>query len=209
MNKKPYIIGISGGSGSGKTTFVKSLADKFDKEHLCVLSQDNYYKPREHQIVDENGEKNFDLPESFNAEEYHKDVMKLIAGEDVVLKEYTYNNPLATPKEIIYKSAPIILIEGIFIYHFKAVSNLMDYKIFIDADEHLKLIRRIQRDRVERNYPLEDVLYRYQHHVYPSYRDFILPYKEQCDVVVNNNISFEKALDSIHFFLREKLENGN
>lgn len=206
MNQKPFIIGISGGSGSGKTTFVRELSSSFSQKEVCILSQDNYYKPREEQQIDNTGEKNFDLPESFKEEEYHKDVLKLLGGEDVVLKEYTYNNPLAEPKLITYKAAPIIIIEGIFVFHFTDVSSLMDFKIFIDADEHIKLIRRIQRDQIERNYPLEDVLYRYQHHVFPSYQKFILPYKPHCDIVVNNNISFENAMNTVKLSIREKLD---
>lgn len=205
MIQKPFIIGISGGSGSGKTTFVRELANNFSAEQVCILSQDNYYKPREQQVTDKTGEKNFDLPESFKEQEYHDDVLKLLNGEDVVLKEYVYNNPLAEPKLITYKPAPIIIIEGIFVFHFADVCNLMDFKIFIDADEHIKLIRRIQRDQIERNYPLEDVLYRYQHHVFPSYQKFILPYKAHCDIVVNNNISFENAMHTVKHSIKEKL----
>ena len=206
MNQKPFTIGISGGSGSGKTTFVKELAKSFSTEQVCILSQDNYYKPREQQVTDSTGEKNFDLPESFKEEEYHKDVLKLLNGEDVVLKEYVYNNPLAEPKLITYRAAPIVIIEGIFVFHFKDVSDLMDFKIFIDADEHIKLIHRIQRDQIERNYPIEDVLYRYQHHVFPSYQKFILPYKPTCDIVVNNNISFENAMNTVKLSIKEKLD---
>lgn len=209
MKQKPFIIGISGGSGSGKTTFVRELSKAFPPDQVCILSQDNYYKPREQQVIDNAGEKNFDLPESFKEEEYHQDVLKLLNGEDVVLKEYVYNNPDAEPKLITYKSAPVVIIEGIFVFHFKDVSDLMDFKIFIDADEHTKLIRRIQRDQSERNYPIEDVLYRYQHHVFPSYQKFILPYKQQCDIVVNNNTSFDNALNSVKLSIKEKLEAFN
>ncbi len=205
MHPKPFVIGISGGSGSGKTTFVKELARSFSPEEVCILSQDNYYKPREQQHTDENNEKNFDLPESFKEEEYHQDVLRLLKGEDVVLKEYTYNNPLAEPKLVTYKAAPVVVIEGIFVFHFADVSNLMDYKIFIDADEHIKLIRRIRRDQIERNYPLEDVLYRYQHHVFPSYAQYILPYKSSCDMVVDNNVSFEDAMQNLKTTIRERL----
>lgn len=206
MNQKPFVIGISGGSGSGKTTFVKELSACFTPDQVCILSQDNYYKPREEQVSDQKGEKNFDLPESFKEEEYHQDVLKLLKGEDVVLKEYTYNNPLAEPKLVTYKPAPVIVIEGIFVFHFADVSSLMDLKIFIDADEHIKLIRRIQRDKIERNYPLEDVLYRYQHHVYPSYQKYIQPYKSECDIVVNNNVSFDDAMEALKLSIQEKLE---
>jgi len=207
MSQRPFVIGISGGSGSGKTTFVKELSASFSPNQVCILSQDNYYKPREEQLADHKGEKNFDLPESFKEEEYHQDVLKLLNGEDVVLKEYTYNNPLVEPNLVTYKSAPVVVIEGIFVFHFADVSSLMDLKIFIDADEHIKLIRRIQRDKIERNYPLEDVLYRYQHHVYPSYQKYIQPYKSECDIVVNNNVSFNDAMEALKLSIREKLED--
>ena len=207
MSQKPFIIGISGGSGSGKTTFVKELYKNFSPEQVCVLSQDNYYKPREEQVTDSTGEKNFDLPESFKEAEYLRDVLKLLNGEDIVLKEYTYNNPLVEPKLITYKAATIIIIEGLFVFHFLDVCNLMDFKIFIDADEHIKLIRRIQRDQIERNYPIEDVLYKYQHHVFPAYQKFILPYKPSCDIVVNNNISFANALNTVKLSMKEKLDS--
>lgn len=206
MSQKPFVIGISGGSGSGKTTFVKELEQSFSKEQVCLLSQDNYYKPREEQVVDKHGEWNFDLPESFKKEEFHQGVLKLINGEELVLKEYTYNNPLVEPKMLTFTPAPIIVIEGIFVFHFEDVSNLMDLKIFIDADEHIKLIRRIKRDKMERNYPLEDVLYKYEHHVFPAYQKYILPYKSECDIIVNNNVSFEDAMEALKLSIREKLD---
>ncbi|MEN9449335.1 MAG: phosphoribulokinase/uridine kinase [Bacteroidota bacterium] len=206
MSQKPFVIGISGGSGSGKTTFVKELEQSFSKEQVCLLSQDNYYKPREEQVIDKHGEWNFDLPESFKKEEFHQGVLKLINGEELVLKEYTYNNPLVEPKMLTFKPAPIIVIEGIFVFHFEDVSNLMDLKIFIDADEHIKLIRRIKRDKMERNYPLEDVLYKYEHHVFPAYQKYILPYKSECDIIVNNNVSFEDAMEALKLSIREKLD---
>ena len=203
---KPFIIGISGGSGSGKTTFLKRLAEDFGDDQVCLLSQDNYYRPREQQLKDDNDIENFDLPESFEEELYARDVLKLIHGEDVYIKEYTYNNHLAEPKYIVYKPAPILIIEGIFVFHFPQIEKMMDFKIFIDAEVHIKLIRRIQRDQLERNYPLEDVLYRYQNHVFPAYQKYILPYKSHCDIVVNNNKSFENALNTVKLAVKEKLD---
>ena len=206
MHQKPFIIGISGGSGSGKTTFVRDLAQSFLLKSCVSSARIIIISHGKNSRLDANNEKNFDLPEYFKETEYHKDVLRLLNGEDVVLKEYTYNNPLAEPKLITYKAAPIVIIEGIFVFHFADVSSLIDYKIFIDADEHIKLIRRIQRDQIERNYPLEDVLYRYQHHAYPSYQKYILPYKENCDIVVDNNISFESAMQIIKSSIRERLD---
>lgn len=207
--QKPYVIGITGGSGSGKTTLLKQLESQFTKEQVCFLSMDNYYKKREEQEIDENNEKNFDLPSSFRVQDFLTDLNKLLSGEKVTIKEYTFNNPLAKASEITYTPAPVIIVEGIFVFYFKEIVDLIDLKIFLDASEHLKLIRRIRRDAEERNYPLDDVLYRYQHHVHPTYAEFIEPLKIKADLVINNNFSFSVGLTVIQPFIREKIAAFN
>lgn len=204
---KPYIIGISGGSGSGKTSFVRRLRAAFSENDLCILSQDDYYLPREQQHRDHNDELNFDLPKSFDKKRFRKDIERLISGETLTLKEYTFNNPNAEPKLLIFKPAPILVIEGLFVFHFKKIAPLLDLKVFINAKENLKIIRRIMRDQVERGYPLDDVLYKYQHHVLPSFERFIQPYKEDADIVVNNNHDFERGLEVLSGFLKNRLKD--
>ncbi len=202
---KPYIIGISGGSGSGKTSFIRRLRATFSEDELCILSQDDYYLPREQQHRDHNDEFNFDLPKSFDKKKFRKDIERLMTGEIVIIKEYTFNNPDAQPKILTFRPAPILVIEGLFVFHFKKVAPLLDLKVFINAKENLKIIRRIMRDQVERGYPLDDVLYKYQHHVLPSFERFIQPYKEEADIVVNNNRDFERGLEVLTGFLKSKL----
>lgn len=114
----PYIVGITGGSASGKTSFLKSLIDSFDAQEICLISQDNYYKPRDQQPLDENGVENFDTPFSINFNRYAEDINKLRQGETVYLQEYTYNNPKIQPKTLEFRSAPIIVVEGIFVFLF-------------------------------------------------------------------------------------------
>ena len=202
---KPYIIGISGGSGSGKTSFIRRLRATFSEDELCILSQDDYYLPREQQHRDHNDELNFDLPKSFDKKKFRKDIERLMTGEMVTIKEYTFNNPGAQPKILTFRPAPILVIEGLFVFHFKKISPLLDLKVFINAKENLKIIRRIIRDQVERGYPIDDVLYKYQHHVLPSFERFIQPYKEEADIVVNNNRDFERGLEVLTGFLKSKL----
>jgi uridine kinase len=202
---QPYLIGICGGSGSGKTSFIKRLRQTFSEEQVCILSQDDYYLPRDEQYRDENGERNFDLPKSFDKKKFRHDIERLLAGETVMLQEYVFNNPDAKPKMLEFKSAPIIIIEGLFVFHYKKIARKLDLKVFLNAKENLKVIRRILRDQVERGYPLDDVLYKYQHHVLPSYERFIQPYKEEADIVVNNNQDFERGLAVLEGFLRSKL----
>src|SRR5688500_10002767 len=103
-----YTIGITGGSGSGKTFFIKSLSNRFTENEICLISQDHYYHPRETQKEDERGVKNFDLPESIDYKQFHQDIQVLKRGEVLKKKEYTFNNPNVTPKTLEFKPAPII-----------------------------------------------------------------------------------------------------
>ena len=203
---KPYIIGICGGSGSGKTSFIRQLRDRFSEDDLCIVSQDDYYKPREEQKKDAEGIINFDLPKSIDKKAFRKDLDLLISGESIEKPEYVFNNDKAIAKMMTIKPAPVIVVEGLFVFHFKRIACLFDLTVYINAKENLKIIRRIKRDQLERNYPLDDVLYRYQHHVLPSYEQFIEPYKESADIVVNNNNNFSDGLDVVSGFLQSKLK---
>lgn len=204
MNKS-YIIGISGGSGSGKTTIVNLLREEYSEEDVCVVSQDDYYRKREEQKVDENGVSNFDLPHSIRIEDFVLDVQRLVDGHTIEIPKYTFNNALAEEEHITLRPAPIIIIEGLFVFHFEALRDFMDLKIFVDASDVVKVKRRILRDRVERNYPLDDVLYRYEKHVLPSYLKFIHPFRSHADIVVNNEESYEVGLDVLKGFINNRL----
>jgi len=201
----PFVIGITGGSGSGKTCFVSDLAENFQDDEMSVLTMDNYYLLREQQETDENGIKNFDLPGSIHLEDFVRDLLLLKKGKEVIREEYTFNNELKTPQKIVVKPAKIILVEGLFILSHKPLSNLLDAKIFIDAKDNVKVIRRIKRDRVERNYPLDDVLYRYQNHVMPSFETYIKPFIGDVDIIINNNTSYATGLDIVSGFCKSKL----
>lgn len=202
---KPYTIGITGGSGSGKTFFLQGLSAMFKPEDICLISQDNYYKPRNQQPVDENGVQNFDLPVSIDREAFLIDLLKIKSGQNVLKKEYTFNNPNAESKLLEFKSAPIIIVEGLFVQFFEEIEKELDLRIFIEAKDHVKLGRRIKRDQVERGYDLDDVLYRYQYHVMPIYESQIEPLKHQADLVIPNNSNFTRALDVLANYLRSKV----
>jgi uridine kinase len=119
-------------------------------------------------------------------------------------EQYVFNNPNADPKILIFKPAPVILVEGLFVFYFDAIRDLLDLKVFIDAEDVIKLKRRIIRDSGERNYPMEDVLHRYEFHVLPSYRSFIEPFKRQADIVVNNHTNYEGALEVLSALIKVK-----
>ena len=204
MNK-PYIVGITGGSASGKTVFLNDLTKSFTKSELCIFSQDNYYRPRHVQPRDENGVKNFDTPGSIDHDAFARDVKLLKEGKTVNRKEYTFNNPNVVPKELIFEPAPIIVVEGIFVFYFQEVADLLDLKVYIDTQDFLMLKRRIIRDAKERGYDLDDVLYRFEKHVAPTYRRFIEPFKQDADIIIPNNVHFQNGMHVLTGFLRQKI----
>ncbi|MFN5317339.1 MAG: uridine kinase [Bacteroidia bacterium] len=202
MKKSPYIVGISGGSASGKTSFLKELRSAFPDDMLCIVSQDNYYKPKEQQEKDENGEINFDLPESINRQAFHNDLVRLIQGQEVRIKEYTFNNAGKQSSEIILNPAPIIIMEGLFIFYYEEIRALLDLKVYIDARDELKLQRRLKRDYDERGYGHESVLYQWNNHVMPSYHTYLRPFRDDADLIVTNNLSFQKGLEVLSHHLQ-------
>jgi len=209
---KPFIIGIAGGSGSGKTFFLNRFLDHFTADEVCLVSQDDYYIPVAHNMTaEENKLYNFDLPTTVDVEHFESDIEKLLNNEVILKKEYTFNNPTAVPKLLEIKPAPILIIEGLFILHFKKIADLMDMKIFVEADNEIALQRRLKRDLLERGYSNEDVMYKWINHVVPAYQEFLLPYKSDCDKIVLNNSHIAddivKITDEISQELREKVLN--
>lgn len=207
--QKPYTIGITGGSGSGKTFFINNLSARFKPEEICLISQDHYYKARDLQITDPQGVKNFDLPTAIERERFHQDILKLKRGETLVVKEYTFNNPGVTPKTLTFTPAPILIIEGLFVQYFEEIAGELDLKVFIEAKDYIKLGRRIRRDNDERGYDMHDVLYRYEHHVMPIYETLIKPLKHHTDLIIPNNQNFTKALDILTLALKGKLTQSS
>jgi uridine kinase len=203
--KPIYTIGITGGSGSGKTFFIRSLSSRFEPHEICLISQDDYYRARDTQVEDQRGVKNFDLPEAIDHEHFEKDILQIKRGEILEKAQYTFNNPAVKPKTLVLKPAPILIIEGLFIQYFPSIDKELDLKVFIEAKDHLKLSRRIRRDNEERWYDLDDVLYRYQNHVMPVYETLIEPLKHKADIVIPNNSDFSQALDFMAQALKAKI----
>jgi len=208
VNKKPFIIGIAGGSGSGKTFFLNCFLHHFKQDEVTLVSQDDYYIPAGDMTQEENKLYNFDLPSTIDSEQFLRDIKQLIGGEVVYKKEYNFNNPLAVVKILEIKSAPIIIVEGLFILHFKEIAALLDHTIFVDADEKTALDRRIKRDGLERGYPEEDVLYKWHNHVVPAYKEYLLPYRNQCNKVVMNNTNEPDEIIAVTEDISNDLRNS-
>ncbi len=201
----PFLIGIAGGSGSGKTSFLHELLHHFPSDKIALVSQDNYYYPMHQQQKDANGVINFDLPSSIDREYFYSDMMKLIDGQSIELMEYNFNNPSAVPKRVVVNPAPIIIMEGLFIFHYDEIRTRLDFKVFIEAFHEERLIRRIKRDAAERGYPEHEVRYQWLNHVRPSEEMYLYPYIQECELIVDNSEHYREGLEVLVETIRKQL----
>ncbi|MFT6209946.1 MAG: uridine kinase [Bacteroidia bacterium] len=209
MANKHYVVGIAGGSASGKTSFLRRLKENLPEGSVSIISQDNYYKPQEQQLLDENGEFNYDLPTSIDKEAFFEDLKTLLKDEPISITEYCFNKEGAIPESIEVKPAKVLVVEGLFVFHYPEIRDLIDLRVYLDVREEIKLKRRIKRDRDERGYPESVVRYQWENHVMPSYKKFLKPYRDDSHIIVTNNITFDKGLvvltDHLHYRLEKEL----
>ena len=210
MDNNSKLFGICGSSGSGKSYIVKYILENLGSNSVSVIFQDNYYKKREDQTKDLNGNYNFDLPSSFHLDEFINDLKRVKNGEKVEREEYTFNNPEVSPKLITVLPKKLILVEGLFLYNNKEIVSLLDKTIFIDCSIDKMIQRRIRRDHKIRGYDKSDVIYKYKNHVLPSFKNFILPYKETVDKIIDNDSDNPKGPETtLNYIIKESGVNNN
>ena len=181
------IIGICGGSGSGKTTLLNRLFREFGHLEPSVFSMDNYYLTIDKQFVDENGVYNFDLPTALDNEKLTSYLEKLVSGEEIIVKEYHFNSPPDKNVLVTVKPSRLIIVEGLFLFHYEKVRSLLDYSVFIHVDPEIQLDRRLYRDQESRGYSREEVLYQWENHVKPCYENYLLPYEKEASFRFRND----------------------
>jgi len=202
--KKPYIIGVCGGTASGKTYFLERLQRQLPAGAATLISMDNFYRPKEEQPIDENNIANYDTPDSINWAAFRAATDELKKGVSVKLKKYAFNNPLAKEEWLVWEPAPVWIVEGLFCLQDQALRESFDIILFIDPEEHVRIFRRIERDHAERGYDLKDVAYRYLHHVMPAYKQHVLPYRSHAHVIIPNNDDIGPVVEMWALFIREK-----
>lgn len=197
MNYKSHVIGVAGGTGSGKTYIVDSIRNKFGNSNIAVVSMDDYYKPIELQPVDKKGVVNFDNPSSIYVNKLKKDIDSLTSGKQIQFNKYTFNNIDKIPERIVLEPRPILLVEGLFLFSDRDLLKRFSLKVFIKAGYQTMLSRRLKRDMQERGYNSEDVKYRFQHHVLPAHKNWIEKGENIADIVIYNDANISPDLNNL------------
>ena len=201
------IIGIAGGSGSGKTTVVKAITEQL-KENVVVIPQDSYYKDLGHLSEEEKRVHNFDHPDSIDFDLLRSQLKELREGRTVEQPIYSYITCGRSHETLTVKPAEVIIVEGILIFTDPKLRKLMDIKIFVDADDDDRLMRVMSRDIVERGKTVEWVIERYSNTVKPMYLQFIEPSKRYADIIIPQGGHNKVAVNVISATIEKSLSAG-
>lgn len=204
------IIGIAGGTGSGKTTVVKKIVEKLPVGEVVVLPQDSYYKDSSHIPVEERQNINFDHPDAFDWDLLSQHIALLKEGKSIEQPTYSYLTCTRQAETIHVEPREVIIVEGILALCDETLRSLMDLKVFVDADSDERLIRVIKRDIVERGRTTEAVMSRYTKVLKPMHLQFIEPCKRYADLIVPQGGNNKVAIDILKMFIEKNLgvQNG-
>jgi uridine kinase len=201
------VVGLCGGSGSGKTTILRKLRAEFAHIEPTVVSLDNYYLPFDQQQKDAEGKVNFDLPTALDKDRLIADIQKLMSGHSITLKEYAFNHRNGeNVSYITLHPSPLLFIEGLFVLHYDEIRSLLDFSIFVDVDLSIQFDRRLKRDQKSRNYSFEQIHYQWNNHVLPCYEQFLLPYRETSSKIVYNEGDIQITMPDLVGAIRELVE---
>ncbi|QIE58076.1 uridine kinase [Rasiella rasia] len=199
------IIGIGGGTGSGKTTVVQQIVEQLPEGEVCVISQDSYYKDTSHLPYEDRVKINFDHPNSIDFALLVQHLEELRKGQSFEQPVYSFVEHNRTKETVTTHPKKVIIVEGILILTHPEIRELFDIKVFVHADSDERLIRRLKRDIAERGRDLDEVLTRYQGTLKPMHLQFIEPSKEFADIIIPNNRYNTVAVDVIRKIVQQKL----
>ena len=199
------IIGIAGGTGSGKTTIVNQIIKHFPENEVCAISQDSYYKATDHLSLEERSKINFDHPRAIDFDLIVEHLKKLKSNKAITQPIYSFVTHNRTKDTVTIDPRKVIIVEGILIFNNEELRKLFDIKIFVHADTDERLVRRVRRDIIERGRNIEDVLNRYQDTLKPMHRQFIEPTKSFADIIIPNDRYNTVAIDIIRTVINARL----
>ncbi|WP_139490373.1 uridine kinase [Brevibacillus dissolubilis] len=204
----PVLIGVAGGSGSGKTTVARELYREFQDQSVIMIEQDNYYKDQSHLSMEERVLTNYDHPFAFDNDLLLYHLQALLNGQTIEKPVYDFKMHNRSSDKIIVESKDVIILEGMLILEDPRIRELMDIKVFVDTDADVRIVRRIQRDIEERGRTLDDVVNQYLSIVRPMHLQFIEPTKRYADVIIPeggyNRVALDLLATKIQRILGEK-----
>jgi uridine kinase len=199
------IIGIAGGTGSGKTTVVNQILNELPADEVCVISQDSYYRQTQNLSYQERTKINFDHPKAIDFELLVEHLKELKKGELIKQPVYSFVTHNRTEDVLITHPKKVVIVEGILIFNNRELRELFDIKIFVHADADERLIRRVRRDIEERGRDINEVLTRYQNTLKPMHQQFIEPTKNYADIIIPNDRYNTVAVDIVRTVISHKL----
>eukprot|EP01080_Neovahlkampfia_damariscottae_P011721 gene11721-5060_t len=210
VDSKVFLIGVSGGSASGKSTVCTDIVDALKEERVAIICQDAFYKDLDEKQLEmaEKSEFNFDHPEAFDDDELFKCLINLKNGKTVQVPQYDYSTNKRKKETTELSGATVIILEGILALYQKKIRDLMDIKIFVDTDSDTRIIRRLKRDVKERGRDFDSVIASYEKFVKPSFEEFILPTKKYADLIIprggENKVAVKVIIQHIKIILKEE-----
>lgn len=206
-NRRGILIGIAGGTGAGKTLVAQSISEDIGSEKVLILEQDSYYKDLRNIPLGERESRNFDHPEAFDRDLLKSHLETLLAGGEAEVPIYDMRTHTRNPQPVKVKGRPIIILDGILILEDPAIRQLMDIKLFVDADPDIRFIRRLKRDLTERGRTLDQVIRQYEASVRPMHLQFVEPSKRYADLVIPeggyNAVAIDLLKTKVRSLLRE------
>ncbi|GLH64854.1 MULTISPECIES: uridine kinase [Bacillaceae] len=208
MGKKPVVIGVAGGSGSGKTSVARAIYEHFGDRSILVLEQDFYYKDQSHLPFEERLRTNYDHPLAFDNDLLIEHIHKLLRYEPIEKPVYDYKLHTRSDKVIHVEPKDVIILEGILVLEDERLRNLMDIKVYVDTDADIRIIRRLLRDINERGRTLESVIEQYVSVVRPMHNQFVEPTKRYADIIIpeggHNHVAIDLMVTKIRTILEQK-----
>lgn len=198
----PIVIGVAGGSGSGKTTVVRRIVESLGDEHVTVLEHDRYYRDRPDLRLEERAALNYDHPDSLETDLMVTHVQALREGRQVDIPVYDFARYARRQATETVSPRLAVIVEGILIYADPPLRNLIDVKVFVDTDDDIRFIRRLKRDVAERGRTMESVVEQYLHTVKPMHLDFVEPSKRYADVIIPRGGHNQVAIDLLMQMIR-------
>ncbi|MHD0397555.1 uridine kinase [Staphylococcus simulans] len=205
--KATTIIGIAGGSGSGKTSVTNEILHNLEGHSVALIAQDYYYKDQSHLTFEERLQTNYDHPFAFDNDLLIQNLIDLRNGKPVEVPTYDYVNHTRSAETIAFQPKDVIIVEGIFALENKTLRDLMDVKIYVDTDADLRILRRLMRDTKERGRSMESVIEQYMSVVRPMHNQFIEPTKRYADIIIPEGGSNKVAIDIMTTKIQSLIQN--